>query len=384
MASPLKGRLLWKLLLVQVLVLTASLTAAWLAVDYLARDSFMALMKQFSINPAEVEAMFLASTRTALVQVGLVALAVAFAFSYWLTRRILRPLAELKRGSERIAAGDYAFRIPGRGGTADELDALVLEFNAMAAALERIEKARKGMVVDVAHELRTPLTNLRGTIEALQDGLLPLDRSALGVLQEELLRLIRLTEDLIAAARPGAARHAPARRVPSDLRALLRRTIRLFRARLERRSLTIDAEVDALQNPVAVDPDQMQQVFGNLLQNALQFSARGSVIRIAGEWRADRVRIAFANEGEAIPEADLPRVFEPYYRVDRSRSRAAGGGAGLGLAIVREIVEAHGGAVGAASEAGRTRVWISLPALPGIPRGKLRRAGQGQARDPVE
>jgi two-component system sensor histidine kinase BaeS len=361
MTSVVRGRLLWKLLAVQAVVLVAALVAAWLAIDYLARDSFMALMKQFSIDPASVEEMFRSSTRAALIQVCLIALLAAFGLSFWLTRRILLPLRALAEGSERIAAGDYEFRIDPRRGVPDELDALMQEFNRMAQALERMEQSRKAMVVAVAHELRTPVTNLRGTIEALQDRLLPVDGEALASLHEELLRLQRLTEDLIVAARAGATGEDPMRRVPTDLHRLLERTQELFRACLLRRELKLTLDVDADATPLRVDPDQMQQVFSNLLQNAVQFSPDGSEIRVFSKRENGSVRIVFENAGDAIPSEDMASIFEPYYRVDRSRSRAAGGGAGLGLAIVRGLVLAHGGRVGAESEQGRVRIWVELP-----------------------
>lgn len=364
MRSPARGRLLWRLLAVQVLLVVAALGAAWLAVETRAADSFMALMKEFGIETAEVEGMFRSSTRTALAGVGVVAIAVAFALSWWITRRILRPLEQLTEGSERLAAGEHGYRIEERGGRGDELGALVRSFNRMAEALERNENVRRAMVVDVAHELRTPLTNLRGTVEALQDGLLEATPETLAALHEELMRLERLTEELVAAGRAACGGTAPRTLEPSDLRALVERTVDTFQARLLRRRLTVDLSFGEDVCRAAVDSDQMVQVFANLLQNALQFAPEGSTIRISGECAEGEVRIAFRNEGVTIPESDRELVFEPYYRVDRSRSRDGGGGAGLGLAIVRGLVGAHGGQVGARSEGDSTCVWVSLPADP--------------------
>ncbi|MEM7203434.1 MAG: ATP-binding protein [Planctomycetota bacterium] len=352
-----RGRLIWKLLAVQALLVVAVLIVTGLAVDVLASDAFMTLMKKYDVATEEVEAMFHSSTRTTLVQVGLGSLAAAFVLSYWLTRRMLQPLESLARGSARIAAGDYA-RIPQRGGAGDELQALVRDFNRMAESLEKMETARKAMVVDVAHELRTPLTNLRGTIEALQDGLLAPDRVTLGALHEELLRLVRLTEDLLYATRNGVARPS-AKREPIDLRNVLHGTLALSRAELQRRSLGVQMEIEELPQ-VRGNSDQLRQVFGNLLHNAQQFSPAGGAIKVTAVRRDRLIRIIFKNAGATIPAEDLPYIFEPYYRVDKSRTRRSGG-AGVGLAIVRNLVEAHGGGVGASSAAGVTRIWVELP-----------------------
>lgn len=363
MAGAVRGRLLWKLLAIQVALVIALLSVLWVAIDVLAADVFMTLMKKYDVDAAEVESMFRMSTRNTLIQVGVAGLVAAFALSYWLTRRILRPLEDLAHGTARIADGDYA-RLPPRTAKGDELDALVRDFNRMAESLERMETSRKTMVVDVAHELRTPLTNLRGTIEALQDGLLQPDADTLDTLHDELLRLVRLTEDLLHATRTGAQRRPPSRS-PLALGPLLQSTIAPFRARLQRRGLRVElVGLADTHPPVMGDADQLRQVFGNLLDNAMQFSAEGAAIKVSMLRKNGALRVLFKNSGNPIPAEDLPMIFEPYYRVDKSRTRrrdGGGGGAGVGLAIVQAVVEAHGGVVGASSADDTTRVWVDLP-----------------------
>jgi signal transduction histidine kinase len=361
MRGAVRGRLLWKLLAIQAVLVVALLSVLWVALDVLATDTFMTLMKKYDVDAAEVESMFRMSTRNTLIEVGIAGLAAAFALSYWLTRRILRPLEDLAQGTSRIADGDYA-RLPARGKSRDELDALVSDFNKMAESLERMETSRKTMVVDVAHELRTPLTNLRGTIEALQDGLLRPDAATLDILHDELLRLVRLTEDLLHATRTGAKRRPPTRS-PVALGPLLQSTIAPFQARLQRRELRVDlVGHDVEPSQIKGDSDQLKQVFGNLLDNAMQFSPSGSAIKISVLRKNDNVRVLFKNAGDPIPAEDLPMIFEPYYRVDKSRTRRDGtGGAGVGLAIVQAVIEAHGGSVGASSADDATRVWVDLP-----------------------
>ena len=148
-------------------------------------------------------------------------------------------------------------------------------------------------------------------------------------------------------------------RLPVDLREMLADSARMFEPRLQRRGLQLTTDLNALVVPVDGDPDQLRQVFANLLQNCLQFAPRDSWVRVDGDQNDTRTRVEFHNPGGIAPD-DLPWVFEPYYRADKSRSRDTGG-AGIGLAIVQTIVEAHGGSVGASSDDTETCVWIELP-----------------------
>ncbi|MCA8954841.1 MAG: HAMP domain-containing protein [Planctomycetes bacterium] len=345
-----------KFLLLHVLVLVAVIAAIWLSIDWLAADYFMTLMKRFHLDAPEVNAMFLHSSERALLQVGGVGLLVATVLCFWLTRRILAPLRQIGRATERVAVGDYGCRVDVT--TRDELAALARRFNDMAESLQRMEQARKRMVVDVAHELRTPLTNMRGHIEALQDGLLRPSARVLKVLHDELLRLVRLTEDLLAAARD--ARRGTDDHRPVLLRPLLEQAVEMFRLRFNRRGIELRLDLREAEVEILANPDQLEQVFGNLLQNCLQYTPDRGWVKVAAVTRDAVLRIVFSNAGDGIEAGDLPWIFEPYYRVDRSRSRDSGG-AGIGLAIVQTLVEKHGGSVGASSGPDANRVWVELP-----------------------
>jgi signal transduction histidine kinase len=285
-----------------------------------------------------------------------VALLFAAGLCYWMTRRILAPLEQMTVSAERIAVGDYGCRIEAR--SRDELADLSRAFNRMAESLAHMEQLRKNMVVDVAHELRTPLTNLRGHIEALQDGLLQPDRSVMKILHDELLRLVRLTEDLLAAAREG--HHGARDHRMVALRPLLDEAIELFRPRLARRDIALRLELADADEELRANPDQLKQVFSNLLQNCLQFTPEHAWVKISVIQRDRLLRCVFSNPGAGIGADELPWIFEPYYRVDKSRSRDSGG-SGIGLAIVQTLVEVHGGTVGASSTPEATRVWVELP-----------------------
>jgi signal transduction histidine kinase len=231
----------------------------------------------------------------------------------------------------------------------------------MAAALERAEELRSRLVEDLAHELRTPLTSLQGYIEALADGVVEATPEILHTVHEEIVRITRLVEELDRLARLAetAWEHHTE---PVDLAAVVRRVAALYEPDLGARRITL--RVDAAQRlpGVAGDPDAIRQVVTNLLQNAARYTDDGGEVVVSVSAGARRfVRGAVENTGPEIPAAELPLIWERLYRVDPSRARSSGG-AGIGLAIVRQIVDEHGGRVGATSAAGRTRVWFELPA----------------------
>jgi signal transduction histidine kinase len=218
---------------------------------------------------------------------------------------------------------------------------------------------RREFIANAAHELRTPLTNLQGYLEALRDGVISADRETYDSLWEEADRLVRLARSLDALAE-GEREDRPARRVELDLAAILEASVELVRPALEARGVALERRWPAAL-PARGDPDQLAQVLANLLQNAVRYTPDGGRVTVSGEVRPRSVLVGVANTGEQIPAADLARVFERFYRVEKSRDRAHGG-AGIGLAIVKGLVEAGGGKVGAESSAAETRFWFSLPA----------------------
>jgi signal transduction histidine kinase len=270
--------------------------------------------------------------------------------------RLVRPLREIGAAARGIAEGRYEARIARQG--PEEVMSLADSFNQMAASLEEQERMRREFIANAAHELRTPLTNLKGYLEALRDGVIPPDRATFESLGEEAERLVRLSHGLdILAAGDAAGPPAP---MELDLVEVIRAAVELAAPAARASGLEVALEVPA-RLPAHGDPDQLAQVLGNLLQNALRYTAPGGRIGIAAEQRPADILVAVTTTGEGIPAADLPHVFERFYRVDKSRDRARGG-AGIGLSIVKQLVEGHGGRVGAESADGVTRVWFSLPA----------------------
>jgi signal transduction histidine kinase len=278
--------------------------------------------------------------------------------AYWLVRRVLRPLARLAEATRQVTVGDLAARVaepPDR-----ELREVARAFNQMAATLQRVEELRTALVEDVAHELRTPLTSLRGFTEALADGVVEPTPEMLRTVHEEIERLTRLVEQLDALARTTAVAHDRAR-AEIDLGELIRRALDLKAPELARRAIAVRVEEGRALPRLVADPDGIGQVVANLVHNASRYTTDGGDITVRLRSEGSSILCAITNSGAQIPPDELPLIWERLHRVDRSRTRTTGG-AGIGLAIVRQIVEAHGGSVGARSDEGRTEIWFRLPA----------------------
>jgi len=352
-----KQRLLWKLLLANLPVIAVIILIIWLAIDHLAANYFMVLMDKYMVAPTETHQAFLQAIHRTLIGATLAALAVALLLSFLLTRRVLRPLLQMTRATRDVAAGQFTARVEVASG--DEVGELGNAFNRMADSLERVEKLRKAMVADVAHELRTPLTNLRGYLEGLSDEVIPPGQPTFRMLQQEILRLVHLVDDLQQLARADAA-SAFLERQPLDLAELIEQLLALYRQEIEAKRLQVSVGIPPAAATVSADRDKLLQALRNLLDNACKYTPAGEALRIEAVRSGDGLRLTFANRGIEIPAAELPLIFERFYRVDPSRSRDVGG-AGIGLAIVKQLIEAHGGQVGAESDSGETRVWILLP-----------------------
>jgi len=349
--------LLVKLLLVTAVPAITIIGMIWLAIDKQAAGYFMALMKKYEISPTEIHQMFLSSIHFSLIWASVAALILSFVLSFLLIRRVLKPLSQMSAITELVAAGDFSTRVDVT--TRDEVGRLGLSFNRMADSLARIEQLRKNMVADVAHELRTPLTNLRGYLEALNDKVLEPSPETLQVLQEETMRLVKLVESLQQLARADAARHYLHREeihIPAEISYLLT----LYQNGLSQKNIVVTTDFAEDAEIVPADRDKFLQAASNLLDNCLKYTPAEGAIEIASRSTENSIEISFCNTGPEIAAADLPYIFERFFRTDRSRSRD-GGGAGIGLAITRELIEAHGGRMSAESGNGRTCISFRLP-----------------------
>ncbi|MDQ3128673.1 MAG: ATP-binding protein [Chloroflexota bacterium] len=318
---------------------------------------FTDLMMQAGDSAEHARAMYDESVTTVVIAAVVVAALASIGLAVLMGRMLARPLREVSGGARRIADGDYAARVPRDG--PEEIVSLADSFNQMAASLEEQERMRRDFIANAAHELRTPLTNLQGYLEALRDGVIVADRSTYESLWDEAERLVRLSRSLDSLAEGDAADRPPALE-PVDLAAAVRSAVDFAQPAIERAGLRLAVDVpDAL--PGRANPDHLAQVLANLLSNAVRYTPAGGSVSVRAEKRTGDLLVSVLNSGDAIPADDLERVFERFYRVEKSRDTARGG-AGIGLAIVKQLVESGGGRVGAESRDGQTRFWFSLPA----------------------
>ncbi|HET7473011.1 MAG TPA: ATP-binding protein [Candidatus Limnocylindrales bacterium] len=319
-------------------------------------EVFTTLMMQAGDSAEHAREMWDHSVPGVVLAAVIVAVLASLGLAFVMARMLARPLHEVGAAARRIADGDYAARVPRQG--PEEIASLADSFNQMAASLEEQERMRRDFIANAAHELRTPLTNLQGYLEALRDGVITADRATYESLHEEADRLVRLSRSLDALAEGDAATSPPALE-PLDLAAAVRSAVELAGPALERAGLRVTVDAPA-ELPARANPDHLAQVLANLLSNAARYTPAGGTVAVTAERRPADLLVTVANTGEPIPAPDLDRVFERFYRVEKSRDRARGG-AGIGLAIVKQLVEAGGGRVGASSADGRTAFWFSVP-----------------------
>ncbi len=312
-------------------------------------EASQAAMEQM-LGPAERA--YLEAINGSLWLAGLVAALVAVALGLLFARQISSPIRTLTSAARRLGAGDLDQRVPVRG-RRDELGELAEAFNSMAEAVGRQEMLRRQMAADIAHELRTPLAVIQANLEAMLDGIRPLSAEEVADVHRETQLLSRLVTDLrdLSLAEMG---QLPLRKELTDLSALVHTSVARFSSQAEEKSVRLAVEACEDSPRADVDQDRVDQVLGNLLDNALRHTPPGGemVVRLQPDARRGEVRVTVRDTGPGIPEEHLPNVFERFYRADRARTRTDGG-SGIGLAVVKQLVEAHGGRVWAESQPGK-------------------------------
>jgi signal transduction histidine kinase len=289
-----------------------------------------------------LEAEFLRQVNRSLLWAGLAAGAVALILGLLLARQLTAPLRALTQAAQRLTQGDVP-EVEVRG--QDEIGELGRAFNQMAQSLAHQEVLRRNLMADIAHELRTPLTVIRSDLEALLDGVYQPTPEALASLQEETLLLSRLVDDLRALAQAEAGQ-LRLERQPTDLTDLLRGVIASFDLQAESQGQALTLDLPAGLPLVDVDPQRVRQVVANLVSNALHYTPRRGTVTVAASLADQGVEIAVSDTGEGITPADLPHVFDRFWKGDRGWAESSG----LGLAIARELVRAHGGRIWVESE----------------------------------
>jgi signal transduction histidine kinase len=283
-----------------------------------------------------------------LIAAGLIILAVSVA-SVFVANSILAPVRSLARAAHQVAAGDYTQKLPVEN--SDELADMALSFNRMVSQLEEQHELRRRAMADVAHELRTPLSVLQVELEGMEDGLTPATPETLRALQTEVAHLNHLVEDLRMLSLVEAHEFS-LDLTPLDMQGLILDVVERLGESANTKGITLRADIRDAHLLVKGDSQRLAQVMINLVSNAFQHTPSAGSIVIGARQAQNWVQVWVHDTGAGIPAADLPHIFERFYRSDKARSRAKGG-SGLGLAIAKSLVEAHGGKIWAESVEGQ-------------------------------
>lgn len=284
---------------------------------------------------------------TALAIGGLPALYIAGMLSFYLYRTISRSLASFTSAAGEVSAGNYDVRVtsPKLG---PEFDSLAGSFNEMAAKLSAVDSTRRQMLADLAHEMRTPLASLKGHLEGIEDGVVPLDARTNSILDAQIYRLERLARDIrqLTAAEEGMAH---LQLTLEDPQSLTTQAVSAIEPDAASRGISITSNSTGLEaTPVLLDRERTGQVLDNLLENALRHTPPGGAITVRTDHASEAVTFTVTDSGEGITPKNLPHVFERFYRANIGRETHRGG-SGLGLAISKALVEAQGGTLKATS-----------------------------------
>ncbi len=299
-----------------------------------------------------------------LAKAGLVALVIAVGLSLLIAGSVARPLQRMSLAARRIASGDYRQRVEVAGPR--EVRALARSFNDMAERVATAQQAQRDFLANVSHDLRTPLTSIQGFSQAIAEGVTSdpaAAQRAAQIIHDETARLHRMVESLLDLARLDADQ-VNMRRHPLAPGDLLRAVGAGFSGQARDRQIDLRLVIPPDLPRISGDGDRLAQVFTNLLDNALKHTPPGGTVTLSAAPSDGGIVVTVRDTGEGIPPDEIGRIFERFYQVDKSRQRdRLDDGLGLGLAIARQIVEAHGGTIRAASAAGQGTtftVWLPL------------------------
>jgi signal transduction histidine kinase len=302
-----------------------------------------------------------AVTRTTWITTLITAL-LGVLLGFLIFRQIVSPVRSMTQAAQQIARGDLTQRV--KVASKDEVGILASAFNQMAQTLEQDQAQRRNMTADIAHELRTPISIIQANLEAMLDGVLPTSPDEIASLRDESALLARLVDDLrlLSLAEAGQLKLV---KTSININELLQRIAERFHVQAEDHKINLVVEAPEDLPMVEVDTDRISMVIRNLLNNALRYTPSGGQVTLKAcidDSTANQVRIEVIDTGSGIDPKDLPHVFDRFYRADASRFRGSGG-TGIGLAIVKQLVEAHGGHVFVESpifKVSGTRFWFTI------------------------
>ena len=277
---------------------------------------------------------------------GMITGVLGLILGFFLFRQIVSPIQAVTGAASKIAAGQLHQRVPVKSN--DEVGMMARTFNQMADSLERDQKLRQNMIADIAHELNTPLTVLQANLEAMVDGVLPMNVNEVASLRDETAILSRLVADLrlLSLAEAGQLK---LEKTMIPVGQIVDHAIEGFHMQAAEHKVKLVADVENHLPPVHVDSDRINMVLRNLISNALRYTPENGEIVVRATQKDGEAILSVSDTGSGIASEDLPYVFDRFYRADKSRSRTSGG-SGIGLAIVKQLIEAHGG-----------KVWVESP-----------------------
>lgn len=322
---------------------------------------------------------FRRTVNLSVLAAALAGTAMALLLGWGLSERLTRPIVRLTYAAKGLGSGNLKNRVRVRSD--DELGELARTFNWMADRLEGLEMLRKKLTADIAHELRTPIATLRSYVEAFQDRVMAPNAETLGTVHEEVMRLVKLVDDLqaVAVAEEG---QLPLKRTETDLVALAARAVEKMQPLFDRKGIDLvfapPAPPHDGHNPRAAgsgqgaprpsfkvmgDPDALDRVLQNLLSNAWKYTRSGGEVTVELGRGEGMALVKVRDSGIGISARDLPYIFERFYRADHSRARDTGG-TGIGLTIARDLAQAHGGRIDVESAPGKGSTFtVALPLL---------------------
>ncbi len=300
-----------------------------------------------------------------VVEGGLIALLLSLVFAFALSRWVADPVQQIILAARKYPQDSKGMKSVSPRGP-HEVQDLARAFNSMVARVQRSQKSQRDFVANVSHELKTPLTSIQGFAQAILDDTADTPearRQAAQIIYDEAGRMHRMALDLLDLARLEAGT-ADLKMSAVDLGALLRSVIEKFTPQAQKAGVSLQLNIPSHLPALTGDGDRLAQVFMNLVDNALKFTPANGQVTLSAEQAGAEMEISITDTGEGIPQEALPHLFDRFYQVDRSRAGGEKHGAGLGLAIVQEIVQAHGGRISirSAVERGTTFV-IHLPLI---------------------
>jgi len=307
----------------------------------------------------EAEMAFLNSVRNSLWLAALVAILTGVALGFFFSRLISEPMKQLTMAARKVASGDFSPRVTTK--TDDEIGEVSIAFNTMAEQLEEKEKSRRQLLADIAHELRNPLSIIQGNLEAWLDGVITPTSDQVASVYDETVLLSRLITDLrdLSLAEAGQLKMYQS---ATELGEFIFAEIASVQTRCREKKISISADLPSGLPLVSIDKDRIRQVLHNLVDNALRYTPARGKIEIGAQYeKPGWITVFVSDTGAGISRKDLPHVFDHFYKADPSRHRGQGG-AGIGLAMVKLVVELHGGKVWVKSRAGKgTTFYFTLP-----------------------